>query len=152
MPVSAKTGDNVERLAEVVLRHLPEGPPLYPEDFLTDQPERFFVAEIVREKLLARTRDEIPYSAGVLIDSFKEDRGMVRIEASLFVERDGQKAIVIGKGGEMLKAIGTDARKEIEEFLGAKVFLGLFVKVRPNWREDKGTLEAMGLIERKREA
>ena len=87
----------------------------------------------------------------MLIDSFKEERGMVRIEASLFVERDGQKAIVIGKGGEMLKAIGTEARKEIEEFLGAKVFLGLFVKVRANWREDKTTLEAMGLIERKRE-
>jgi len=151
VPVSAKTGDNVDRLIEVVLGHLPEGPPLYPEEFLTDQPERFFVAEIVREKVLARTRDEIPYSAGVLIDSFKEERGMVRIEASLFVERDGQKAIVIGKGGDMLKAIGTDARKEIEEFLGSKVFLGLFVKVRPNWREDKGTLEEMGLLDRKRE-
>jgi GTP-binding protein Era len=151
VPVSAKTGDNVDRLIEVVLGHLPEGPPLYPEEFLTDQPERFFVAEIVREKVLARTRDEIPYSAGVLIDSFKEERGMVRIEASLFVERDGQKAIVIGKGGEMLKAIGTDARKEIEEFLGSKVFLGLFVKVRPNWREDKGTLEAMGHLDRRRE-
>jgi GTP-binding protein Era len=151
VPVSAKTGDNVDRLIQVVLGHLPEGPPLYPEEFLTDQPERFFVGEIVREKLLAKTRDEIPYSAGVLIDSFKEDRGMVRIEASVFVERDGQKAIVIGKGGEMLKAIGTEARIEIEAFLGAKVFLGLFVKVRPNWREDKGTLEEMGLLDRKRE-
>ena len=151
VPVSAKTGDNVERLAEVVLRHLPEGPPLYPEDFLTDQPERFFVAEMVREKILARTRDEIPYAAGVLIDSFKEERGLVRIEASLFVERDGQKAILIGRGGEMLKAIGTDARREIEAFLGAKVFLGLFVKVRPNWREDKATLQAMGLLERRGE-
>jgi len=151
VPVSAKTGDNVDRLIEVVLGHLPEGPPLYPEEFLTDQPEPFFVGEIVREKLLAKTRDEIPYSAGVLIDSFKEERGMVRIEASVFVERDGQKAIVIGKGGEMLKAIGTEARLEIEEFLGAKVFLGLFVKVRPNWREDKGTLEEMGLLDRKRE-
>jgi GTP-binding protein Era len=147
VPVSAKTGDNVERLTEVVLRHLPEGPPLYPEDFLTDQPERFFVAEIVREKILARTRDEIPYAAGVLIDSFKEERGLVRIEASLFVERDGQKAILIGRGGEMLKAVGTDARREIEAFLGAKVFLGLFVKVRPNWREDRATLQAMGLLE-----
>ena len=151
VPVSAKTGDNVERLAEVVLRHLPEGPPLYPEDFLTDQPERFFVAEMVREKILARTRDEIPYAAGVLIDSFKEEGGLVRIEASLFVERDGQKAILIGRGGEMLKAIGTDARREIEAFLGAKVFLGLFVKVRPNWREDKATLQAMGLLERRGE-
>jgi GTPase len=151
VPISAKTGDNVDRLIQVVLGHLPEGPPLYPEEFLTDQPERFFVGEIVREKLLAKTRDEIPYSAGVLIDSFKEDRGMVRIEASVFVERDGQKAIVIGKGGEMLKAIGTEARIEIEAFLGAKVFLGLFVKVRPNWREDKGTLEEMGLLDRKHE-
>jgi len=151
VPVSAKTGDNVERLVEVVFRHLPEGPPLYPEDFLTDQPERFFVAEIVREKILARTRDEIPYAAGVLIDSFKEERGLVRIEASLFVERDGQKAILIGRGGEMLKSIGTDARREIEAFLGAKVFLGLFVKVRPRWREDKATLQAMGLLERRGE-
>jgi GTPase len=151
VPISAKTGDNVDRLIQVVLGHLPEGPPLYPEEFLTDQPERFFVGEIVREKLLAKTRDEIPYSAGILIDSFKEDRGMVRIEASVFVERDGQKAIVIGKGGEMLKAIGTEARIEIEEFLGAKVFLGLFVKVRPHWREDKGTLEEMGLLDRKHE-
>jgi GTP-binding protein Era len=88
----------------------------------------------------------------VLIDSFKEERGLVRIEASLFVERDGQKAILIGRGGEMLKAIGTEARKEIEEFLGAKVFLGLFVKVRPNWREDRATLQAMGLLEARREA
>jgi GTP-binding protein Era len=151
VPVSAKTGDNVDRLTEVVLRYLPEGPPLYPEDFLTDQPERFFVAEIVREKILARTRDEIPYAAGVLIDSFKEERGLVRIEASLFVERDGQKAILIGRGGEMLKAIGTEARREIEAFLGAKVFLGLFVKVRPHWREDKTTLQEMGLLERRGE-
>jgi GTP-binding protein Era len=130
-----------------VLRHLPEGPPLYPEDFLTDQPERFFVAEIVREKILARTRDEIPYAAGVLVDAFKEERGLVRIEASLYVERDGQKAILIGRGGEMLKAIGTEARREIEDFLGAKVYLGLFVKVRPDWREDKATLRAMGILE-----
>jgi GTP-binding protein Era len=147
VPCSARTGDNVERLVEVVLRHLPEGPPLYPEDFLTDQPERFFVAEIVREKILARTRDEIPYAAGVLVDAFKEERGLVRIEASLYVERDGQKAILIGRGGEMLKAIGTEARREIEDFLGAKVYLGLFVKVRPDWREDKATLRAMGILE-----
>jgi GTP-binding protein Era len=149
VPVSAKTGDNVDRLMDVVLKHLPEGPALYPEDFLTDQPERFFVAEIVREKILHKTREEIPHSVGVLIDSFKEEKGLVRIEATILVERDGQKAIIIGKGGEMLKAIGTDARKEIEELLSAKVFLGLFVKVREHWREDKHTLHALGLFEKR---
>ena len=146
IPLSALKGDNVERLAERLLAHLPEGERLYPEDFLTDLPERFFVGEMVREKILRHTREEIPYSTGVVLDSFKEaEGGLVRIEASIFVERDSQKGILIGRGGSMLKTIGSEARKDIEDFLGAKVFLGLFVKVRQGWREDAGTLEAMGL-------
>ncbi len=145
VPLSALKGDNVDRLADLLVRHLPEGPALYPEDFLTDQPERFFVAEMVRERILHHTREELPYSAGVMVESFKEEEKLVRIEATIYVERDGQKAIVIGKGGSMLKKIGTEAREQIEEFLGAKVFLGLFVKVRESWRENEGLLGEMGL-------
>jgi hypothetical protein len=122
------TGENVELLAELLLRHLPEGERLYPEDFLSDQPERFFIAEMVREQILRMTREEIPYSAGVVIDSFKEEPPLVRIEASILVERESQKGILIGKGGGMLKAVGTAARREIEEFLGTRVYLGLFVR------------------------
>jgi GTP-binding protein Era len=151
VPVSALNGDNVDVLLERLIAHLPEGAALYPEDFLTDLPERFFVSEIVREKILRMTRDELPYSTGVVIDSFEEKPELVRIEASIFVERDTQKAIVIGKGGQMLKAIGTAARQDIEAFLSAKVFLGLFVKVRERWREDPGILEDMGLGDRRRE-
>jgi GTP-binding protein Era len=151
VPVSALTGENVEVLTSRLLAHLPEGAPLYPEDFLTDLPERFFVAEMVREKILRMTRDELPYSTGVVVDSFQEGPDIVRIEASIFVERDTQKAIVIGKGGSMLKAIGTAARHDIEAFLEAKVFLGLFVKVRERWREDAATLEQMGLGDRRKE-
>jgi GTPase len=145
VPVSARDGDNVDRLASLLLAHLPEGDRLYPEDFLTDLPERFFVAEMVREQILRLTREEIPYTTGVVIDSFKEEEGLVRIEASVLVERQSQKAIVIGRGGSMLKSVGTAARRQIEEFLGTKVFLGLFVKVRERWREDAAVLDEMGL-------
>jgi GTP-binding protein Era len=145
VPLSAKTGDNVDRLEALLVERLPEGPALYPEDFLTDQPERFFVAEMVRERILHHTREEIPYSSGVVIESFKEEEGLVRIQAVIFVERDGQKGILIGKGGAMLKTIGTEARQQIEAFLGARVFLGLFVKVRESWRENEGILSEMGL-------
>jgi len=145
VPVSALTGENAELLAERLIAQLPESPPLYPDDFLTDQPERFFVAEMVREQILRQTREEIPYSAAVLIDSFHEEEGLVRIQATLLVERDGQKAILIGKGGSMLKSIGTAARREIEAFLGTKIFLGLFVKVRGGWREDPAALSQIGL-------
>lgn len=151
VPVSALTGENVDVLTSRLLAHLPESAPLYPEDFLTDLPERFFVAEMVREKIVRMTRDELPYSTGVVVDSFQEGPDIVRIEASIFVERDSQKAIVIGRGGAMLKAIGTAARQDIEAFLEAKVFLGLFVKVRERWREDAATLEQMGLGDRRKE-
>ena len=145
VPLSALRGDNVEHLAEVVLGHLPESEPLYPEDFLTDLPERFFVGEMVREAILDLTREEIPYTTGVVVDSFQESEELVRIEASVVVERESQKGIVIGRGGAMLKAIGTKARRQIESFLGTKVFLGLFVKVREGWREDGRLLREMGV-------
>ena len=145
IPLSARTGENVDLVAERLLAHLPQGDRLYPEDFLTDQPERFFVAEMIREQVLRLTREEIPYTTGVLIDSFKEDGPLVRIQATILVERDSQKGILIGRGGAMMKAIGTDARKQIEEFLGTRVYLGLFVKVKGKWREDLRTLEEMGM-------
>ena len=151
VPVSALKGENVDLLAERLLAHLPEGERLYPEDFLTDQPERFFVAEMIREQILRLTRQEIPYSTGVMINSFREpeeEGGLVRIEASILVERGTQKAILIGKGGSMLKAIGTAARQEIEAFLDARVYLGLFVKVRENWRENQRILDEMGLAKK----
>ena len=145
IPLSALTGENADLVAERLLAHLPEGERLYPEDFLTDLPERFFVGEMVREAILHHTRDEIPYVSGVVVESFKEEEGLVRIEASVLVERDSQKGIIIGRGGAMLKAIGTQARHQIEAFLAAKVFLGLFVKVREHWRENPRILEDMGL-------
>jgi GTPase len=145
MPLSALEGDNVDVLGERLVAHLPEGERLYPEDFLTDQPERFFVAEMVREQILRHTREEIPYSTAVVVDSFKEGDPLVRIEASILVERSSQKGILIGRGGGMLKAIGSAARREIEAFLGTKVYLGLFVKVREGWREDPAVLDEMGL-------
>jgi GTP-binding protein Era len=150
IPLSARTGENVERLEERLLANLPASPPLYPDDFVTDLPERFFVAEMVREQILRLTREEIPYATGVIVESFKEDEALVRIEATILVERDSQKGIVIGKGGSMLKSIGAAARKEIEAFLGARVFLGLFVKVREGWRENPAILEEMGLGKRSR--
>jgi GTP-binding protein Era len=152
VPVSALKGDNVDRLEKVLLDRLPEGGALYPEDFLTDRPERFFVAEMVRERILDHTREEIPYVTGVVIEQFKEEEGLVRIEATILVERGNQKGILIGRGGSMLKTIGTEARQQIEAFLGTKVFLGLFVKVREHWRENETVLGEMGLAERGRPA
>jgi GTPase len=145
IPLSAKTGDGVDVLADRLVALLPEGERLYPEGTLTDLPERFFVAEMVREQVLQATRDELPYTTGVVIDHFSEAPALVRIEASILVERDGHKGILIGKRGEMLKRIGTGARREIEALLGTKVYLGLTVKVAPDWREDPRVLETMGL-------
>jgi GTP-binding protein Era len=145
VPLSALSGENVELVTERLLALLPEGPPLFPEDYLTDLPERFLVAEIVREKVLQFSRDEIPYSTGVVVDSFEEGRPVARIEATIFVERDNQKGILIGRKGAMLKRIGTAARQDVEALLGTRVFLGLTVKVRPSWRDDPRVLERMGL-------
>jgi GTP-binding protein Era len=151
VPVSALTGENVDRLETVLVSHLPVGEALYPDDYLTDQPERFFVAEMVRERILHHTRQEIPYSSGVVIESFKEEKDLVRIEAVVLVERESQKGILIGRGGSMLKTIGTEARAQIEAFLDTRVYLGLFVKVRPDWRESEQILGEMGMGRPERE-
>jgi GTP-binding protein Era len=148
VPVSALTGDNVDRLESVLRSHLPEGEPLYPDDFLTDQPERFFVAEMVREQVLQHTRAELPFASAVVVDRFEEPGtpgGMLRLYCSILVERESQKPIVVGKGGAMIKAIGTAARKELEQFFDAKVFLDLRVKVREDWRENERVLDELGL-------
>jgi GTP-binding protein Era len=148
IPLSALTGENVQLAGDRLLTQLPEGEPLYPDDFLTDRPERFFVGEMIREQVLRLTRQELPYVTGVLVDSFKEEEeDIVRISASILAERDSQKAILIGRGGAMLKEIGTRARREIEAFLGTHVFLGLFVKVRERWRENTALLDEMGVGE-----
>jgi GTP-binding protein Era len=145
VPISAKSGDNVDRLEQVLVARLPAGERLYPDDFLTDLPERFFVAEMIRERILHHTRQEIPYVTGVVIESFKEEHGLVRIQAAVLVERENQKGILIGRGGSMLKLVGSEARQQIEHFLGTKVFLGLFVKVRERWRENESLLDEMGM-------
>lgn len=145
VPVSATTGDGMERLERVLLDLLPEGEPLYEEDFLTDQPERAIVAETVREKVLQHTRAELPFSTAVLVDQFKEEGRLLRLYCTILVEQESQKPIVIGRGGEMIKRIGTEARQDLERFFGAKVFLDLRVKVNPNWRNDDRALDALGL-------
>jgi len=152
VPVSALTGENVERLEQVLLSHLPEGDPIYPDDYLTDQPERFFVAELVREQVLQQTHDELPFSTAVLVDKFEEQdaKGVMRFYCTILVERETQKPILVGKAGAMIKAIGTAARKELEKFFDARVFLDLHVKVREGWREDERMLDSLGLPSKKR--
>ena len=147
VPVSALTGENEEALVEALFRHLPEGEALYPDDYLTDQPERAYVAEIVREKVLRHTRDELPFTSAVLVDRFEEagTRGLLRLFCTILVERESQKPIVIGRGGAMIKRIGTEAREELERFFGAKVYLDLRVKTRAGWREDPRMLDEIGI-------
>jgi len=135
-PISARTGEGCLDLVKAWLARLPEALPYFPADQFTDQPERFLAAELVREKAILATREEVPHAIAVLTDSFDETGDLIKIRATIYVERDGQKGILIGKGGEMIKKIGTLARKEIESILGARVFLELFVKVQPNWRQN----------------
>ena len=151
VPLSALDGTNVDVLERLFLQHLPEGEPLYPPDYVTDQPERFMAAEIVREQVLRLTRDELPHSTAVLIDSFDEPGADNRysIYASILVERESQKPIVIGKGGSMIKEIGTVARAELERYLSARVYLDLRVKVKSEWRDDERVLDEMGQERRK---
>jgi GTP-binding protein Era len=145
IPISAATGDGVELLVKLLAGLLPEGVPYFPDDILTDLPERFIVAEMIREKVFRLTHDEIPYSTAVSIDSFKERQdGLVSISAVITVERDSQKGIIIGKKGEMLKKIGRQARLEIEQLLDARVFLELFVKVSKDWRENSRMMKELG--------
>jgi GTP-binding protein Era len=148
VPVSAATGDNVDRLERAIIDRLPEGPPLYPDDYLTDQPERVMAAEIVREKLLQFTHAEIPFSSAVVVDRFEEpaqEGGLLRLHCSIVVDRESQKPIVVGKGGEMIKRIGTAAREELERFFSTRVFLDLRVRVAVDWREDERVLQDIGV-------
>jgi GTP-binding protein Era len=148
VPVSALTGDGVEALEQEILAALPAGEWLYPEEYLTDQTERILAAELIREKVLVHTRDELPYSTAVLIDRFEEPgpaQTLTRIFASIVVDRESQKAIVVGAGGAMIKRIGIEARRDLEELLGDRVHLELHVKVRPDWRDDDRMLDEIGL-------
>ena len=148
VPVSALTGDGVDRLEQVLLSHLPEGERLFPDDYLTDQPERTLAAEMVREQVLAHTREELPFSTAVIVDQFDEPEqpgGLLRLYCSILVEQSSQKPIVIGRAGEMIKRIGTAARQELERFFETKVYLDLHVKVKPGWREDERVLDSLGL-------
>jgi GTP-binding protein Era len=153
VPVSAVDGTNVDVLERLFLQYLPEGEPLYPPDYLTDQTERFFVAEIVREQVLQNTHDELPFSTAVVVDKFDEladDGKRVDLYCTILVERESQKPILVGKAGSMIKAIGTAARKELEKFFDARVFLDLHIKVREGWREDERMLDSLGLPSKKR--
>jgi len=151
VPVSALTGDGVDRLGGVLMGLLPEGEPLYPDDYLTDQPERTIVAEVVREKLLHHTSDELPYTTAVVVEQFDEpdERGLLRVHCSILVESESQKPIVVGRQGAMIKRIGTEARHELEAFFGTRVFLDLHVKVREGWRENERLLDEIGLGRRR---
>jgi len=142
-PISALTGAGCLDLVNSWLTRLPEAPPHFPPDQFTDQPERFVAAEVVREKAILQTRDEVPHAIAVLIDNFEETPKLLRIRATIYVEREGQKGILIGKKGQMLKRIGTSARLQLEKMLGTKVFLELYVKVQPNWRESRGFVEEL---------
>jgi GTP-binding protein Era len=152
VPISSATGDGVGQLEQVLLSHLPEGEAVYPDDYLTDQPERTLAAEIVREKLLHHTRDELPYTTAVIVDRFEEPdaRGLMRLFCTILVEHESQKPIVIGRQGAMIKRIGTEAREELERFFETRVFLDLHVKVRTDWREDERVLGELGLGKRRR--
>ena len=160
VPVSAETGENIERLEQVLLEQLPESDPIYPEDFLTDQAERTLVAEIVREKVLHHTRHELPFSTAVVVDQFDESEredaspaegkrpartGLLRLYCTIYTETESQKPIIIGRGGAMIKQIGTEARQELEAFFGTKVYLDLRVKVDPDWRNNDRTLDEIGV-------
>ena len=143
IPVSATRGKGLDVLRNAILERLPEGPAYFPEDYVTDQPERFLAAELIREKVLAATRQEVPHSVAVMVDQWVETRGLTRIFATIRVEREGQKAIVIGTKGAMLKRIGTLARQEMEKLFGVKIYLDLHVRLQPRWREKASFLNAL---------
>ncbi len=146
-PTSAKEHFNVTNLMDCIVALLPESEPYFGKDALTDKPARFFVTEIIREKILLNYDKEVPYSAEVIVEKFDEKEGAIHIMAVIYVERDSQKGILIGKGGAKLKKVGTEARKDIETFFGKRVFLELFVKVEPNWRNRDNKLRSFGYIE-----
>lgn len=144
MTVSAVTGEGVDLLQQTIVSHLPEHPPYFPEDEMTDKSERFITAEIVREKIFLQYKQEIPYSSEVVVTSFKEEEKIIRIAAEIFVERDSQKGIIIGKKGESIKNLGIAARQELESFFGKQIHLETFVKVEKDWRKDDSKLKRFG--------
>lgn len=144
IPISATQGLGIDELLQAILTHLPEGQPYYPTDELTDRPMRFIVSEIIREKIFLLTRDEVPYHTAVVIQSYEDKETLTRIRAEIIVSRESQKGIILGEGGRMIKEIGRLAREEIEQLIGRKVFLELYVKVRPGWRENDRYLSAFG--------
>jgi GTP-binding protein Era len=146
IPISALKGENVESLISEIFKHLPEGPMFYPADQISDQQERTIAGEIIREKLILMTEEELPYSTAVVVEQFEEGEKLFRILATVYVERESQKAIVIGKGGQKLKEIGTEARKELETFFDRKIFVELHVKVKKGWRDDEEMLKSLGLM------
>ena len=142
--ISALKNDNIQELINAILEFLPEGEPFYPEDDMTDLPTKFFVGEMVREKIFELFGDEIPYHTAVMVNEFKEKETLVKIQADIIVQRESQKGILLGEGGKMIKQIGTLARQDIEKFLQQKVFLQLFIKVRPKWRDNELHLKEYG--------
>jgi GTP-binding protein Era len=147
VPVSALKGVNVEELRQTIIKYLPEGPRYFPSDQLTDQPERFLIAELIREQIFTQTEQEVPYQTAVLVDQLADtDSGMLRVDATIYVERDSQKGIIIGKKGSRLKQIGQAARQEIERLLHARVYLALWVKVRRDWSENEQLIRDMGYV------
>jgi GTP-binding protein Era len=146
VPVSAVDGTNVDRLEGLFLRYLPEGEPLYPPEYFTNQTERFFASEIVREQVLQLTHDELPFSTAVVVDAFDDSEpGLIKLYCTILVERESQKPIVVGRGGSMVKAIGTAARVGLEQHFRRRVFLDLHVKVKSEWRDDERLLDEIGL-------
>ncbi|MCC7231882.1 MAG: GTPase Era [Bacteroidia bacterium] len=144
IPVSATMDFNTSELIKTILEILPESPPFFPKDQISDAPERFFASEIIREKIFLHFQEEIPYATEVTVESYKEEGKLIRIGAIIYAERDSQKAILIGKGGEAIKRIGMEARKEMEAFTGKKIFLELFVKVEKDWRKNEKKLRRFG--------
>lgn len=146
IPISALNGDGIDILVKGIKDKLPEGPAFFPEDMITDQPEKVIIAEIIREKLLLLLKEEVPHGIGVEVISFKEraDKNIIDIQANIYCERDSHKGIIIGKNGKMLKQVGTLAREEIEKFLGIKIFLELWVKVKKDWRNSQNMLSSLG--------
>ena len=143
IPISARKSEGLTLLIEKLARAMPNGPKYFADDQITDQPLRFMAAELIREQLLLQTAEEVPHQTTVVLEQFEERKKLVRIAAVIYCEREGQKRILIGRQGQMLKQIGTEARLEIERMLGVKVFLELFVKVRPNWRQSRGFVEEL---------
>ncbi|MBG99227.1 MAG: GTPase Era [Solibacterales bacterium] len=154
VPISAQSGENVDLLVKLIMERLPEAPPFYPEDYITDQPEKFLAAEFIREKVIESTQQEVPHSVAVIVDQWTQEKprstkrkqklqGLLKLSATVYVERAGQKKILVGSQGAMLKQVGSSARKQLESWFGSQVFLELFVKVQPKWREQKKFVQSL---------